>query len=115
MVPKNEENKIFDLSKDQYLNLMDFSYISEKIKKMRQSGLDSGGEFSVENIVFKVLRRNGMLDRLYDIKTVAYDKEVTLESIQESKKIDALLESLDLIYTFYFCHHSLLLSKKTIK
>jgi hypothetical protein len=56
--------------------------LTEKIKKMRQSGLESGGEFSVENIVFKVLRRNGMLDRLYDIKTVAYDKSVTLESIE---------------------------------
>lgn len=55
--------------------------LTEKIKNMRQSGLESGGEFSVENIVFKVLRRNGMLDRLYDIKTVAYDKSVTLESV----------------------------------
>ena len=56
--------------------------LTEKIKKMRQSGLESGGEFSVENIVFKVLRRNGMLDRLFDIRTVAYDKSVTLESIK---------------------------------
>ena len=50
---------------------------------MRQCGLDEGGEWSVENIVFKVLRRNGMLDRLGDIKTVAYDKSMTLESINE--------------------------------
>ena len=62
--------------------------LTEKIKKMRQSGLESGGEFSVENIVFKVLRRNGMLDRLYDIKTVAYDKSVTLESILVSESED---------------------------
>jgi len=54
--------------------------IKDKIKKMRQAGLDANGEFSVENMVFKVLRRNGMLDRLSDIKTVAYDKSVTLES-----------------------------------
>jgi len=53
--------------------------IKDKIKKMRQAGLDANGEFSVENMVFKVLRRNGMLDRLSDIKTVAYDKSVTLE------------------------------------
>jgi hypothetical protein len=68
--------------------------LTEKIKKMRKSGLESGGEFSVENIVFKVLRRNGMLDRLYDIKTVSYDKSVTLESIQEVKELDQLLESM---------------------
>jgi gas vesicle protein len=54
--------------------------IKDKIKKMRQAGLDKSGEFSVENLVFKVLRRNGMLDRLSDIKTVAYDKSVTLEN-----------------------------------
>lgn len=64
--------------------------LTDKIKKMRQSGLESGGEFSVENIVFKVLRRNGMLDRLYDIKTVAYDNSVTLESTN----LDSLIESM---------------------
>lgn len=53
--------------------------IKDRIKKMRQAGLDKAGEFSVENMVFKVLRRNGMLERLSDIKTVAYDKSVTLE------------------------------------
>jgi hypothetical protein len=52
--------------------------IKDKIKKMRQSGLEKNGEFSVENMVFKVLRRNGMLDRLSDIKTVSYDKSVSL-------------------------------------
>jgi len=54
--------------------------IKDKIKKMRQAGLDKAGEFSVENMVFKVLRRNGMLERLSDIKTVAYDKQVSLPS-----------------------------------
>ena len=65
--------------------------LTEKIKKMRQSGLESGGEFSVENIVFKVLRRNGMLDRLYDIKTVAYDKSVTLESSELNKLTESMV------------------------
>jgi hypothetical protein len=72
--------------------------LQEKIKKMRQSGLESGGEFSVENIVFKVLRRNGMLDRLYDIKTVAYDKSVTLESdinLSQIIKENSVMSNLD--------------------
>jgi hypothetical protein len=59
---------------------------------MRQSGLETGGEFSVENIVFKVLRRNGMLDRLYDIKTVAYDNSVTLESTKLNTLIESMLD-----------------------
>ena len=101
---KDKANRIMDRIEDLYDELNDGDYdvavkgvekLTEKIKKMRQSGLESGGEFSVENIVFKVLRRNGMLDRLYDIKTVAYDKSVTLESMRESKKIDSLLESIE--------------------
>lgn len=100
---KDKSNMLMNRIEGLYDELIDGDYeevikgvdkLTSKIKKMRQSGLESGGEFSVENIVFKVLRRNGMLDRLYDIKTVAYDKEMTLESKKESKKIDVLLESM---------------------
>lgn len=100
---KDKANMLMDRIEDLYDELIDGDYnvaikgvdkLTEKIKKMRQSGLESGGEFSVENIVFKVLRRNGMMDRLYDIKTVAYDKSVTLESVKESSKIDKLIESI---------------------
>lgn len=54
--------------------------LQDKIKKMRQCGLDSVGEFSIENMAFKALRRNGTLERLSDIKTLAYDKSLTLEN-----------------------------------
>jgi len=34
VVPKKEENKLFDLSKEEYLNLMDFSYrVAEALEK----------------------------------------------------------------------------------
>lgn len=46
----------------------------DKIKTMRQAGLDRDGEFSYENIVFKVLRRTGYTDKLIDTKTDSYDK-----------------------------------------
>jgi hypothetical protein len=87
---KNKANRIMDMIDDlydkmedekEYDKIVDLSdKVKDKIKKMRQCGLDKGGEWSVENIVFKVLRRNGMLERLNDIKTVAYDKSVTLEN-----------------------------------
>jgi hypothetical protein len=54
--------------------------VQDKIKKMRQCGLDSVGEFSVENMAFKALRRNGTLERLSDIKSLSYDKSITLEN-----------------------------------
>jgi hypothetical protein len=54
--------------------------LKDKIKKMRKSGLDRVGEWSVENLVFKVLRRNGTLDKLHNIKNKSYDKYMTLEN-----------------------------------
>jgi hypothetical protein len=100
---RDKANMLMDRIEALYDELIDGDYnvaikgvdkLTQKIKKMRQSGLESGGEFSVENMVFKVLRRNGMMDRLYDIKNVAYDKSVTLESVKESSKIDKLIESI---------------------
>ena len=43
----------------------DISRITDKIKNMRQSGLAKGGEFSIENLTFKVLRNQGYIDKLY--------------------------------------------------
>lgn len=61
--------------------------LKSKIKKMRQSGLDREGEYSFENIAFKVLRRMGYLDKLSELETKAYDKSLTLnENIRFIKK-----------------------------
>jgi len=43
----------------------DIRRIADKIGDMRKSGLARGGEFSVENLAFKVLRNQGYIDRLY--------------------------------------------------
>jgi hypothetical protein len=50
---------------------------------MRKCGLEKGGEFSVENLAFKVLRRNGYLEKLSNIKTKSYDKLMSLEELEE--------------------------------
>jgi len=42
----------------------DIKRLTDKIRKMRRAGLDSGGEFSVENLAFKVLRNLGYIERL---------------------------------------------------
>jgi mRNA-degrading endonuclease YafQ of YafQ-DinJ toxin-antitoxin module len=53
--------------------------IKDKIRKMRKSGLDSKkGIYSSKNIAFKILRRNGYLQRLSDIKTQSYDRAMSL-------------------------------------
>ena len=52
--------------------------LKDKIKKFRQSGLDNGGEYSYENLTFKLLRRNGYIEKLMDIKTSIRNKKLSL-------------------------------------
>jgi hypothetical protein len=52
--------------------------IKEKIRKMRKAGLETVGAYSVENLAFKVLRRNDYLGKLSDAKRSAYDKMMSL-------------------------------------
>lgn len=48
----------------------------KKIKDFRKSGLESqSGEFSIGNLVFKLLRRNGYISKVMDIKKESYDKQ----------------------------------------
>ena len=61
----------------------------DKIKKMRKAGLAEGGEFSVENLVFKKLRDTGDIERLMKVKKEGIDKKLSLgeefiESLSES-------------------------------
>ena len=68
--------------------------LMDKIKKMRQSGLDKDGEFSTENIVFKVLRNSDYLKKLVDTKKDVMTKELTLEGegdfLAEGNVLDSL-------------------------
>jgi len=52
--------------------------LKAKIRKMRKTGLETGGAFSVENLAFKVLRRTDYLGKLSDLKHQAYDKKMSL-------------------------------------
>jgi len=52
--------------------------IRMKIKDFRQSGLESGGEYSYENLVFKLLRRNGYIEKLLKLKINITDKKLSI-------------------------------------
>jgi len=56
--------------------------LKEKIKNFRKGGLEKGGEFSSENLSFKVLRRNGYLEKLGDIYTSSYDSIMSIDEKQ---------------------------------
>lgn len=50
----------------------------DKLKNFRNCGLEKGGEMSLENLVFKLLRRNGYVEKLYDIPTEIIDKKLSM-------------------------------------
>jgi len=99
-VPTKENDKISnrDLIKSKashYMNIIDkleefydkgqYSYLIRKIDKLktkikntRQKGLDREGEFSPENLIFKVLRRTGYVEKLFDLQLKSYDKSFSL-------------------------------------
>jgi hypothetical protein len=52
--------------------------LRKKLKEFRQSGLDTGGEYSYENLTFKLLRRNGYIEKLLKLKTAVTDKKLSV-------------------------------------
>ena len=59
-------------------NLEAISTLWNKIKAMRQSGLEQHGEFGCENISFKMLRNSGCIQLLKDAMTAQKDQELSL-------------------------------------
>jgi len=73
----------------------DITRLQDKIKNMRQSGLDAGGEFSTENLAFKIVRNKGYLDRLYKNKNSKFDQQLSLdEGIKQNAAVAALVAAL---------------------
>jgi hypothetical protein len=52
--------------------------LRKKLKQFRQSGLETGGEYSYENLTFKLLRRNGYIEKLLKLKTDITDKKLSI-------------------------------------
>jgi len=52
--------------------------LRKKIKTFRQSGLEQGGEYSYENLTFKLLRRNGYFGKLLKLKKYITDKKLSI-------------------------------------
>ena len=48
------------------------------IKKYRQAGLDMNGEFGPENLAFKIMRKKGLIKKLYDRLQDLHDERLSL-------------------------------------
>lgn len=79
-----------DYQDKQYQTVVDkVKKLKDYIKRMRNAGLEKGGEMALENLVFKVLRRTNFMDQLDAFKAKAYDK---LMSVAEAAPIDIIDE-----------------------
>lgn len=71
----------------------------DKIYKMRKSGLEEVGEFSTENMAFKLLRNEGYMDKLKNLKKEQVDKKLSLESLKRKPtRLTKMTEKADYVY-----------------
>lgn len=75
---------MIDILIDEFNNGMDVTQkakvVKDKIRKMRQSGLYKEGEFSPENLAFKILRNSGYIEKLNNLKNDSFDKELSYDN-----------------------------------
>ena len=58
----------------------------DKIMNMRKAGLEKGGEFSIENLVFKDLRNSGFLEKLLIAINDNIDKSLSLDEMEKYQR-----------------------------
>ncbi len=60
--------------------------VKERVTEMRKAGLERAGEWSVENLVFKILRNLGLIDQITEKIRELEDSELSLE--QQTNLLD---------------------------
>ena len=58
--------------------------VAADLKRLRQAGLARGGEFSVENLAFKLLRSRGKINAIHKSITKLKDSKLSLEQHHEN-------------------------------
>jgi hypothetical protein len=74
-------DEVIDDAKEESLDsgVKSIGKVKDKLKKYRTAGLEDGGEMSDENLVFKVLRRNGYIQKLFNFQNEYQDKKLSLK------------------------------------
>ena len=70
-------------------NLGKVKKVLDTIKRYRQAGLDVGGEFGPENLAYKMLRSQGIITKLYDLRDKLHSQRLSIEgmySIEEDSE-----------------------------
>jgi hypothetical protein len=75
----NDIHKDFIKKKDYKDVVSRLESLGDKIKKTRTAGLEGKGEYSLENIVFKLLRRNNIMEKISNLLVKAYDESMSID------------------------------------
>ena len=80
LATKLKYEKLYKLGSYAYKtnNLEKIKNVLRTIKKYRQAGLDLNGEFGPENLAFKILRKQGIIKKLYDKLQDLHDARLSL-------------------------------------
>jgi hypothetical protein len=62
------------------------THITDTLKKYRQAGLDRHGEFGPENLAYKILRKQGLIQKIFDHKAALEDTKLSLDERKKKKK-----------------------------
>jgi len=74
---KKEIDEIINNQKNE-IDITNVESMIDKIRKMRKSGLEKGGEMSDENLTYKILRNDGYIQKLFDLKDKLFDNDLTI-------------------------------------
>jgi len=82
-IKKKAQPYVYEIDK---LNIEDYELedkiqdIQQRLRDLRQTGLDSAGEYSIENLAYKYLRNKGYLDRLKELAQRFTMTQLTIEN-----------------------------------
>jgi len=68
-------------------------HILDRLYKMRQTGLEAEGEYSIENLAFKKLRNKGLLARLKDLAKQIEFNQLKVEQVVDERD-DSVIDEL---------------------
>jgi hypothetical protein len=71
-------------------NLERVEKVIKNIKRYRQAGLDKGGEFSPENLAYKVARNQGAIQKLYDLRDKLHSEQLSIDEMYTGPKMKFL-------------------------
>ena len=73
--------------------LEDVEQYIDDIYAVRKHGIQTTGEYGTENLIFKEVRNDGLLDKLKEYRDELTSQELSLESLEEGQKIFSMQPS----------------------